>query len=123
MALPEITINLNSRTIAARRTFAIISHPDAGKTTLPKAIVVWQRHSPGGSVRARATSVVPDSDWNGDGTRARDLNHLHRAAIPLSGAVIIRAGYPRQRRLLRKIPTAPCRHRIALYMVLDAAKA
>ena len=46
--IPLITSTQNSNlseSIAARRTFAIISHPDAGKTTLTeKLLFVWKRH-------------------------------------------------------------------------------
>ena len=30
--------------VSRRRTFAIISHPDAGKTTLTETTIVWWRN-------------------------------------------------------------------------------
>jgi len=51
--------------VARRRTFAIISHPDAGKTTLTeKAAAVLQEPSRSlGSVKARKASRHASSDW------------------------------------------------------------
>ena len=50
--------------IARRRTFAIISHPDAGKTTLTEKFLVWRCDPNSGSVRAgearRTRSVYAD---------------------------------------------------------------
>jgi peptide chain release factor 3 len=49
---------------ARRRTFAIISHPDAGKTTLTEKLLLYARaiHL-AGSVRARKASRHAVSDW------------------------------------------------------------
>ena len=49
---------------ARRRTFAIISHPDAGKTTLTEKLLLYARaiHL-AGSVRARKTTRHAVSDW------------------------------------------------------------
>jgi peptide chain release factor 3 len=49
---------------ARRRTFAIISHPDAGKTTLTEKLLLYANaiHM-AGSVRARKTSRHAVSDW------------------------------------------------------------
>ena len=50
--------------IARRRTFAIISHPDAGKTTLTEKLLLY-----GGaihvacSVKARRAKRYATSDW------------------------------------------------------------
>jgi len=62
---PEI--NLQSpltEQIAARRTFAIISHPDAGKTTLTEKLLLYGKaiHL-AGSVRARRNQRSTRSDW------------------------------------------------------------
>ena len=43
--------------IARRRTFAIISHPDAGKTTLTEKFLLY------GSVKGKATARHAVSDW------------------------------------------------------------
>ncbi len=50
--------------IAARRTFAIISHPDAGKTTLTEKLLLYGNaiHL-AGSVRARRNQRHTISDW------------------------------------------------------------
>ena len=50
--------------VAARRTFAIISHPDAGKTTLTEKLLLYGNaiHL-AGSVRARRDQRSATSDW------------------------------------------------------------
>ena len=50
--------------IARRRTFAIISHPDAGKTTLTEKLLLYGGaiHT-AGSVRAKASGKQTTSDW------------------------------------------------------------
>ncbi|MEM7679015.1 MAG: GTP-binding protein, partial [Myxococcota bacterium] len=49
---------------ARRRTFAIISHPDAGKTTLTEKLLLYANaiHL-AGSVKAKRTSRHAVSDW------------------------------------------------------------
>ena len=50
--------------IARRRTFAIISHPDAGKTTLTEKLLLYGGAVQlAGSVRARRDSRATTSDW------------------------------------------------------------
>ena len=50
--------------IAKRRTFAIISHPDAGKTTLTEKLLLYgQAIHMAGSVRARRDQRAATSDW------------------------------------------------------------
>lgn len=60
-------INPNGKledSIAARRTFAIISHPDAGKTTLTEKLLLYGNAiNLAGSVRARRTQRNTTSDW------------------------------------------------------------
>lgn len=53
-----------SREVARRRTFAIISHPDAGKTTLTEKLLLYGNaiHL-AGSVRARRDQRSATSDW------------------------------------------------------------
>ena len=52
------------REVARRRTFAIISHPDAGKTTLTEKLLLYGGAiSLAGSVRARRNQRVTTSDW------------------------------------------------------------
>jgi peptide chain release factor 3 len=58
---PDMTV---SREAARRRTFAIISHPDAGKTTLTEKLLLFSGaiHI-AGSVKARKASRYATSDW------------------------------------------------------------
>ncbi len=53
-----------SEAIAARRTFAIISHPDAGKTTLTEKLLLYGNAIElAGNVRARRNQRATTSDW------------------------------------------------------------
>jgi peptide chain release factor 3 len=62
-AVAEINDNLN-REIARRRTFAIISHPDAGKTTLTEKLLLYGGAIDlAGSVRSRRGGRHATSDW------------------------------------------------------------
>ena len=50
--------------VSRRRTFAIISHPDAGKTTLTEKLLLYGgRVDIAGSVRGRKTQRAATSDW------------------------------------------------------------
>ncbi|XOD70410.1 MAG: peptide chain release factor 3 [Sodalis sp. (in: enterobacteria)] len=50
--------------ILARRTFAIISHPDAGKTTITEKMLLFgQIIQTAGSVKARGSNQYAKSDW------------------------------------------------------------
>ena len=53
-----------AREVARRRTFAIISHPDAGKTTLTEKLLLYAGaiHI-AGSVKARKATRHATSDW------------------------------------------------------------
>ena len=53
-----------AREVARRRTFAIISHPDAGKTTLTEKLLLFAGAIQiAGSVKARKASRYATSDW------------------------------------------------------------
>ncbi len=53
-----------SREVARRRTFAIISHPDAGKTTLTEKLLLYGGAiNLAGAVRARKSQRQVTSDW------------------------------------------------------------
>jgi len=53
-----------TREVARRRTFAIISHPDAGKTTLTEKLLLYTGAVDlAGSVRARRQQRSATSDW------------------------------------------------------------
>ena len=50
--------------IEKRRTFAIISHPDAGKTTLTEKFLLYGGAiNQAGSVKGKATAKHAVSDW------------------------------------------------------------
>ena len=63
--MPEVTIDPEvTRQAARRRTFAIISHPDAGKTTLTEKLLLYGGQMDiAGSVRGRKTQRAATSDW------------------------------------------------------------
>ncbi|HEX8154255.1 MAG TPA: peptide chain release factor 3 [Thermoanaerobaculia bacterium] len=62
-AVPHIEDEL-SREVARRRTFAIISHPDAGKTTLTEKLLLYGGAiEVAGAVRARRGGRQTTSDW------------------------------------------------------------
>src|SRR5690349_20575128 len=53
-----------AREVARRRTFAIISHPDAGKTTLTEKLLLYGGAIElAGAVRGRKTGRKATSDW------------------------------------------------------------
>lgn len=50
--------------IASRRTFAIISHPDAGKTTITEKVLLFgQAIQTAGTVKGRGSNAHAKSDW------------------------------------------------------------
>lgn len=50
--------------VAKRRTFAIISHPDAGKTTMTEKLLLWgQAIQVAGEVKSRKSDRHATSDW------------------------------------------------------------
>ena len=52
------------REVSRRRTFAIISHPDAGKTTLTEKLLLYGGSIEiAGAVRGRKTDRAVRSDW------------------------------------------------------------
>ena len=59
-----MTDEVLNKEIARRRTFAIISHPDAGKTTLTEKLLLYGGAIQlAGSVRARRNQRATTSDW------------------------------------------------------------
>jgi hypothetical protein len=53
-----------AREVARRRTFAIISHPDAGKTTLTEKLLLYGGAvREAGAVRAQKAARYATSDW------------------------------------------------------------
>src|SRR3984957_19554878 len=62
-AFPRRTMNLTEE-IGRRRTFAIIAHPDAGKTTLTEKFLLYGGAIQlAGSVTARKNQRAATSDW------------------------------------------------------------
>ncbi len=61
---PDISVDRLAHEISRRRTFAIISHPDAGKTTLTEKLLLYGGaiHL-AGSVKARRATRHATSDW------------------------------------------------------------
>ncbi|MBT7944070.1 MAG: peptide chain release factor 3, partial [Alphaproteobacteria bacterium] len=52
------------KAVASRRTFAIISHPDAGKTTLTEKLLLFGGAIQlAGAVKARGAQRRAHSDW------------------------------------------------------------
>ena len=50
--------------VAKRRTFAIISHPDAGKTTITEKVLLFgQAIQKAGTVKGRGSNQHAKSDW------------------------------------------------------------
>ena len=63
--------------VARRRTFAIISHPDAGKTTLTEKLLLYGGAiRQAGSVKARKTARHAYFGLDGNRKAARHLGHL-----------------------------------------------
>jgi len=61
---PATPANPLSKEVRRRRTFAIISHPDAGKTTLTEKLLLFSGAIQiAGSVKARKASRHATSDW------------------------------------------------------------
>ena len=62
--IAESEIKILEQEVARRRTFAIISHPDAGKTTLTEKLLLYAGAvNQAGSVRARKNQRAATSDW------------------------------------------------------------
>jgi peptide chain release factor 3 len=63
MNAPSVSADL-ARDVACRRTFAIISHPDAGKTTLTEKLLLFGGAIQlAGTVKARKSARHATSDW------------------------------------------------------------
>lgn len=71
--------------IEKRRTFAIISHPDAGKTTLTEKFLLYGGAiNQAGSVKGKATAKHAVSDWM-EIEKQRGIRHVAPCYNGLSG--------------------------------------
>ena len=63
-AFPETGESATEHPVTRRRTFAIISHPDAGKTTLTEKLLLFGGAIQlAGAVKARGDRRRAHSDW------------------------------------------------------------
>ena len=71
-----------AREVARRRTFAIISHPDAGKTTLTEKLLLYAGAIElAGAVRGRQDPAARRLRLDGDGAAARHLDQRRGARV------------------------------------------
>jgi peptide subunit release factor RF-3 len=71
-----------AKAIQQRRTFAIISHPDAGKTTLTEKLLLYGGAiQEAGAVKARRAQKAGYLRLDGTGKTAGYLHHLDGAPI------------------------------------------
>ena len=71
----------NREEIERRRTFAIISHPDAGKTTLTEKLLLYGGAiNQAGSVKGKQSAKHAVSDWMGRDSRRTVRQRIRRKA-------------------------------------------
>ena len=64
VAIKKVSTDLIRKEVARRRTFGIISHPDAGKTTLTEKLLMFSGAIQlAGTVKARKSGRHATSDW------------------------------------------------------------
>ena len=75
--------------VQRRRTFAIISHPDAGKTTLTEKLLLYGGaiHL-AGSVKSRKTAKHAVSDWM-EIEKQRGISYDFRDQFPYNECLVI----------------------------------
>ena len=92
--------------IEKRRTFAIISHPDAGKTTLTEKFLLYGGAiNLAGSVKGKATARHAVSDWRSRRREVFPLLLLCYSLIMAATALIF--WIHRDIRISRRILTVP----------------
>ena len=95
-----------TKEIEKRRTFAIISHPDAGKTTLTEKFLLYGGAiNLAGSVKGKATARHAVSDWKLKKREVFPLPLLFSSSI-MTDTVSI-SWIHRDTRISPKIPTVP----------------
>ena len=103
----------NQTEINKRRTFAIISHPDAGKTTITEKLLLFGGAiQQAGEVRATEVGASRDLGLDGDGEAARHFRHLLGDEVHLSRLRDQPARHPGPQRLLRRHLPDPHRGRL-----------
>ena len=101
--------DLLTREIARRRTFAIISHPDAGKTTLTEKLLLYAGAIDlAGAVRGQPDAAPRRVGLDGDGAAARHLDQRGGARVRARGAPRHAARHARATRTSARTPTARC---------------
>ena len=92
--------------IARRRTFAIISHPDAGKTTLTEHLLrAGGAIQLAGNVRAKGERRRTRSDWMGI-ERDRGISVVTSVMTSSTPAACSTCWIRRAMRIFRRTPTA-----------------
>ena len=97
--------------IEKRRTFAIISHPDAGKTTLTEKFLLYGGAiNLAGSVKGKATARHAVSDWM-EIEKQRGISPRRCCSLTMTDTVSI-FWIPRDIRISRRILTVHLWRRI-----------
>ena len=98
---PKRTATEAGREASKRRTFAVISHPDAGKSTLTEALSLHAHAiSEAGAIHGKAGRRGTVSDWM-DMEKARGIYQFLRPAVPLRRRHLQSRRHSGPRRLLR----------------------
>ena len=93
--------------IEKRRTFAIISHPDAGKTTLTEKFLLYGGAiNLAGSVKGKATARHAVSDWMGRLRRREVFLSLPPFCSLIMTDIVLIFWIRRDIRTFQRIPTA-----------------
>ena len=110
--------------ISRRRTFAIISHPDAGKTTLTEKFLLYGGAiAQAGAVKGKKTPVHATSDWMEiEKQRGISVTSLGDA-VPVRRLLHQHSGYPRPPGLFRGYLPHPDGGRLAPSWSSTAPKA
>jgi peptide chain release factor 3 len=91
--------------VRRRRTFAIISHPDAGKTTLTEKLLLFSGAIQiAGSVKARKASRHATSDWM-EIEKQRGISVASSVMQRSTAAASSTCSTPPATRTFRKTPT------------------
>ena len=92
--LEEKALADKTNEILKRRTFAIISHPDAGKTTLTEKFLLYGGAiNLAGSVKGKSHSTACGFRLDGDREGERYFRHLFRTAVQLRRLLHQHSGY------------------------------